>query len=91
MKQCVAIQCPSCHGEDLVKNGHSENGRQRYRCKQCRRSFQWEYRYTVWEPGGKEHITEQTLNGSGIRDISRNLDMAKQTVIADLKKTHLQT
>jgi transposase-like protein len=91
MKQFVAIHCPSCHSEELVKNGHSENGTQRYRCKQCRRSFQWDYRYTAWTPGTKEQITEQTLNGSGVRDISRNLGIAKQTVIAELKKKRLRT
>ncbi|NJK82934.1 MAG: IS1 family transposase, partial [Saprospiraceae bacterium] len=32
--------CPSCSGADLVKNGHSENGMQRYRCKGCGKSFQ---------------------------------------------------
>lgn len=91
MKQFVSIHCPSCKGEDLVKNGHRENGTQRYRCKQCRRSFQWDDRYTAWAPGTKDHITEQTLNGSGVRDISRNLGIAKQTVIAELKKKRLQT
>ena len=91
MKQFVQICCPSCESDDLVKNGHSENGTQRYRCKQCRRSFQWDYRYKAWEPGIKEQITEQTLNGSGVRDISRNLGIAKQTVSAELKKKPLQT
>lgn len=89
MKQFVQIHCPSCHGDDLVKNGHSENGTQRYRCKQCRRSFQWDYRYKAWAPGVKEQIAEQTLNGSGVRDISRNLGIAKQTVSAELKKKPL--
>jgi transposase-like protein len=91
MNQFVQIQCPFCESADLVKNGHSENGTQRYRCKHCRRSFQWEYRYTAWAPGTKEQITEQTLNGSGVRDISRNLGIAKQTVIAELKKKRRRT
>ncbi len=34
----------------------------------------------------KEHIIEQTLNSSGVRDINRNLGSAKNTVIAELKK-----
>lgn len=86
MKHYIQIACPHCDSEDLVKNGQSENGTQRYRCKTCRKSFQWEYRYRAWLPDVKEQIVEQTLNSSGVRDISRNLGIAKNTVIAALKK-----
>ena len=86
MNQYIQIECPYCTSHDLVKNGHSENRTQRYRCNACRRSFQWEYTYTAWLPGIKEDIEEQTLNSSGVRDISRNLDISKNTVIAELKK-----
>ena len=89
MKQYIQIACPHCDGEDLVTNGHSENGIQRYRCKRCRKSFQWEYRSRAWLPEVKQQIVEQTLNSSGIRDISRNLGIAKNTVIAELKKKSL--
>lgn len=86
MKQYIQIDCPFCQSDDLVKNGHSENGTQRYRCKSCRKSFQWEYLYRAWLPEVKQQIVEQTLNSSGIRDISRNLGIAKNTVISELKK-----
>ena len=89
MKQYSPIDCPYCQSDDLVKNGHSENGTQRYRCNACKRSFQWEYTYPAWLPGTKEQIEAQTLNGSGVRDISRNLGIAKNTVMAELKKKHL--
>jgi transposase-like protein len=86
MKQYIHIQCPYCAHDDLTKNGHSENGTQRYRCKGCRRSFQHVYTYTAWKPGIKEQIVTQTLNSSGVRDISRNLGISKDTVTATLKK-----
>ena len=86
MKQYIQIECPFCHSDDLVKNGHSENGTQRYRCKACRKSVQWEYLYRAWLPEVKEQIIEQTLNSSGIRDIRRSLRIAKNTVISELKK-----
>ena len=91
MKQSIQIECPFCQSDDLVKNGQSENGTQRYRCKACRKSVQWEYRYRAWLPEVKAQIVEQTLNSSGIRDISRNLGIAKHTVIAELKKKPLVT
>jgi len=86
MKQFIQIECPYCESQDVVKNGKSENGTQRYRGNTCLRSFQWEYRYDAWIPGVKAQITIQTLNGSGVSDISRNIEIAKDTVIAELKK-----
>lgn len=42
MKQYIQIWCPFLsQRDDLVKNGHRENGTQRYRCKACRKSVQW--------------------------------------------------
>ena len=86
MKQLIELECPKCVGEDIVKNGHSENGTQRYLCKKCKLSFQVEYTYNAWQPGVKEQITKQTLNSSGVRDISRNLEISKDTVVSELKK-----
>ena len=86
MKQFIKILCPHCGRDDLVKNGHSENGTQRYRCNICKKSFRSQYIYNAWRPGVKEQIEKQTLNSSGVRDISRNLGISKNTVIAELKK-----
>ena len=86
MKQYQQVFCPNCESDDLVKNGHRENGTQRYRCKSCSKSFQTDYTYNAWKPGVKDQIDEQTRNSSGVRDIGRNLKMAKGTVISHLKK-----
>ncbi|MCI5130852.1 MAG: IS1 family transposase [Candidatus Electrothrix sp. EH2] len=40
MKQYIEIRCRHCGADDLVKNGRSENGTQRYRCNECGKSFQ---------------------------------------------------
>jgi len=80
------ITCIHCNGSDLVRNGHSENGTQRWRCHQCKKSFQLIYRYNAHKPGVKEQITVLILNSSGVRDISRSLKINKNTVISELKK-----
>ena len=80
------IQCPHCSGSDLQKNGHSENGTQRWRCIDCRKSFQLSYRYNARKPGIKEQIIALTLNSSGVRDIGRILKISNNTVVSELKK-----
>ena len=86
MKHSQEVLCPHCSSSDLQKNGHSENGTQRWRCINCRKSFQLTYRYHARKPGVKEQIIVQTMNGSGVRDIGRNLGINKNTVVSELKK-----
>jgi len=86
MKHTQEILCPHCGSSDLQKNGHSENGTQRWRCVHCRKSFQLSYRYNARKPVVKEQIVELTLNSSGVRDIGRILGINKNTVVSELKK-----
>lgn len=86
MNHYKKISCPSCESTNLVKNGRSQNGAQRYRCKGCKKSFRLDYTYKAWEPGMKAKIDEQILNSSGVRDTARILKINKNTVISHLKK-----
>ena len=89
MQHYKKLSCPSCDKTDIVKNGHSENGTQRYRCKTCKKSFQIDYSYQAWQPDMKEKIDAQILNSGGVRDTARVLKINKNTVIAHLKKKSL--
>jgi transposase-like protein len=86
MRHTQDIPCPHCLSFDLHKNGHSENGTQRWHCNSCRKSFQLAYRYNARKPGVKEQIIPLTLNCSGVRDIGRVLGINKNTVVSELKK-----
>lgn len=86
MKHYHKIACPFCTSDDLVKNGHNPRGEQRWRCNKCKKCFQLSYKYNAWKPGIKEAIIQQTMNSSGVRDIGRNLQINKNTVVAVLKK-----
>ena len=82
-----AILCPFCQlPEAVYRHGQSGDGRQRYRCAQCRRTFQMQYRHKVREAGTREKIAPMALNGSGIRDTARVLGIRPQTVMGELKK-----
>ncbi len=83
------INCPNCKCNQICKNGHSENGTQRWRClnEDCSRvSFQLNYSYNAHKPGVKEQIDDQILNSSGVRDTARILSINRNTVCAHLKK-----
>ena len=83
------VQCPHCQSRQVVKNGTASNGKARYRCQQhqtCGRTFIRTYTYPGRLPEVKQQIVEMTLNGSGVRDIARVLQVGPTTVIKELKK-----
>jgi len=86
MKQYQQIVCVHCGGEDLVRNGKSLSGAQRYRCKECSKTFQVDYSYKACEPGVRDQIIDMAHNGAGVRDTSRVLGVSQSTVISTIKK-----
>ena len=68
--------------------GFTKQGKQRYVCRSpaCARSFILEYSNYGCHPDIKEKIIDMALNGSGIRDTARVLEVSQGTVIGTLKK-----
>ena len=86
----VAVQCPECGSEEVVRYGRQANGEQRYRChnRDCaRRIFLLQYHNAGWVPEVKQQIVDMALNGSGIRDTACVLGVSPTTVISTLKKS----
>lgn len=82
----IEVACSHCNCKDVCKNGKRPNGVQRWYCNDCKRSFQITYTYEASKPGIKDKVLTQTLNSSGVRDISRNLGIDKNTVVSVLRK-----
>ena len=85
----VAVYCPLCKAKTVVKFGLNRQGKQRYQCKNegcSKNTFILAYKNKGCLPEVKEKIVEMALNGSGIRDTSRVLNMSITTVLSELKK-----
>ncbi len=90
MMAVEAIRCSHCQSEAVVKYGMASNGKERFRCQQveqCGHTFIRGYSYPGRTPEVKQQIIEMTLNGSGVRDIARVLQVSPTTVIGELKKS----
>ena len=86
----IPVICLRCEGPDHVfRHGKSPRGHQRYRCKQCRHVFQLEYIYQAKNPGIKEQIVDMAMNGSGVNDTARTLNIGVNTVLRTLKNSSL--
>jgi transposase-like protein len=84
-----AIRCPHCQSEAVVKYGMASNGKERFRCQhveQCGRTFMRAYAYPGRTPEVKQQISEMTLNGRGVRDIARVLQVSPSTGMGEVKK-----
>lgn len=89
----INVKCPRCGSIDVTKYGKSSSGKQRYYCqnKKCEtKGFQLEYLYKAYNPGIDKSIITMTANASGIRDISRVLEISTYKVMSTLKKQKKQ-
>jgi len=85
------LHCPYCQGVDIVKNGKTPQGKQRYQCREqaCDgRTFILDYAYPGQSRKVKQQIVDMALNGSGIRDTARVLHISTSTVIKEIKKNN---
>jgi transposase-like protein len=60
------VLCPSCGSEDVVKQGQSDEGKQRYQyrnsaCRRC--TFIRHYSYQGYLPDVKQKIVDLSLKG----------------------------
>lgn len=82
------VMCPFCTSTDIVKRGKTSNGKQRYECRDeiCdHTTFILNYSYQGCLPTIKKRILDMAVNGSGIRDTARVLNIATDTVLDTLR------
>jgi insertion element IS1 protein InsB len=85
----IAVRCPHCDSEQIVKRGKTRRGTQRYLCQNnaCTQgSFLLDYRNRGCLPEVKHQIIDMSLNASGIRDTARVLQISTDTVLRELQK-----
>ena len=88
----IPVCCPHCGSDQVVKRGKTGNAKQRYLCQQSAcpaQTFILDYDYQGYLPEVKKRIIDMALNGSGIRDTARVLEISPNTVISELKKRSL--
>jgi transposase-like protein len=85
----IEVFCPLCRTKEVVKFGLNRQGKQRYQCKNeacLKNTFILAYKNRGCLVEIKEQIVEMALNGSGVRDTSRVLNISINTVLSELKK-----
>jgi transposase-like protein len=86
---CIAVRCPHCLSEQIVKRGKTRRGIPRYLCQNiaCTQgSFLLDYHNRGCLPEVKHQIIDMSLNASGICDTARVLRISTDTVLCALRK-----
>jgi transposase-like protein len=78
------MDCPKCKNKNHVKDGIA-NGRQRYKCKECRFRYTVERKSDVKTSDTKRLALEMYLEGLGFRSIGRILKISYGTVYVWVK------
>lgn len=82
------LEGPPCHNTEVVKNGKSAAGKQRYRYQNfaCLKRISLSPTALRRTRQVKQQIVEMILNGSGVRGMVRVLYVSATSVIEELKK-----
>jgi len=86
----IAVRCPSCQSDPIVKRGKTARGTQRSVCQNtlcARGSLLLDSGNRGCGPAVKQTIIDMRLNASGVRDTARSLPLCPTTVLRALKKT----
>jgi transposase-like protein len=83
--QILVNCCTKCQSENIVKNGKTEAGRQKYHCKACSAygTLNPSVQYT---PERKAEILRAYHERASLRGIERTFGVARQTVAKWLKE-----
>jgi transposase-like protein len=78
----------------VIKGGKTDTGKQRSRCHNLdcsHQSFLLDCASKGRSPEIKQHVSDLSLNGSGVRDTARVLGSSPTTVIQELQKKGLRS
>lgn len=84
------VVCPFCDNDWIVFNGKDRHGNQRCLCRACGRTFPLQYKYNGARPEADKNIVEMAMNGAGVRDTARFLEVSKDKVISTLRDLYKQ-
>lgn len=85
----VKLKCFHCDSENLVRNGKTENGKQRYFCHDCRKMSREQPQPNGYTPAQREQILAAYQERASLRGLTRIFGVSRNTVTGWLKKKGL--
>ena len=83
----ITVYCPYCGSDEMIRNGHAPNGKQKYLCHKCNRRSRENPTPNVYSEEKKEEIVRAYEERSSLRGLERIFGVSRPTVIKWLKKS----
>jgi transposase-like protein len=83
----ITVHCPHCGSEEVVRNGRSPTGKQKYRCKACKRQSREHPTPHAYPEERREEILRAYEERSSLRGLERTFGVSRVSVIAWIKKS----
>jgi transposase-like protein len=81
------MHCVHCESERVIKRGQTRNGKQRYGCHGCGRTFRENPKSNIYDPARKAEILRAYHERTSMRGLTRIFGVSRQTVSSWLKKS----
>ncbi len=82
----AVVYCLHCGSENIVRNGKAPNGKQKYRCKECKKQSRENSTPHAYTEERREEIFRAYQERSSLRGIERTFGVSRTSVIAWMKK-----
>ena len=83
--QIIINHCPKCQSANIIKNGTTRAGKQKYQCKECG-TYGTLNPTVAYSPERKAEIMGAYHERSSLRGLERTFGVARQTVAKWLKE-----
>ena len=87
----LLVSCSHCQSTEIVCNGATADGRQRYRCRTCERRSTADPRPNGYPEEQRELILRAYQERSSLRGLTRTFGVSRNTVTSWLKKKPLRS
>ncbi len=82
----ITIHCSHCGSDNLKRNGHASNGKQRYYCKDCKKQSRENPTPHAYSEERREEILRGYEERSSLRGLKRTFGVSRNTVSEWIKK-----
>lgn len=82
----VTVSCRHCGSDRLVKNGHADSGKQKYKCHACGRQSREDPHQRQLSPQRETEILRAYEERPSMRGIARIFRISRNTLTALLKR-----
>jgi len=82
----ITVSCPHCGSDQLARNGRAPNGKQKYRCKACKKQSRENPTPHAYSEERREEILRAYEERSSLRGLERTFGVSRTSVISWIKK-----